>query len=295
MAGVSSLQKKPSTGKHAKPPVLKVTQYDRVSSLMVAIALALAIAAGWLFLLWTTTWRPQPEALADIEILDARAGFEDGDEEEEFPEIDNPAEELQMEEQFESVIEHATSESMQAFQQFEMDPVERTSPQSGTGSGRPLGVPGGTGTGLPRDQRWFVRFADRTSLDEYARQLDHFGIELGYLVLGNDSMVVLSNLSSPSPRKRTVTASSLGKDKMHFNWKGGSRQQADLKLLEKAGIRPAPNGVIFHFYPRSVQQQLIQAETGYRNRRPDQIRRTYFVVKREGSGYTFEVVRQSIF
>ncbi|MCH7688426.1 MAG: hypothetical protein IH899_17385, partial [Planctomycetes bacterium] len=143
--------------------------------------------------------------------------------------------------------------------------------------------------------RWFVRFEDRAALDEYARQLDFFKIEMGVLFIGEKSMMVLSNLSKSRPTKKTVTASSMGKDKIHFNWSGGSRKKADLKLLEKAGVSNAAAGMIFHFYPRKTQAKLLRNEKAYRNRPAKEIRRTYFTVKRAGSGYEFQVTRQSYF
>ena len=132
-------------------------------------------------------------------------------------------------------------------------------------------------------------------MEEYARQLDFFKIEMGVLFIGDKSMTVLSNLSNSRPTKKTITAASIGKDKIHFNWSGGSRKEADLKLLEKAGVSNAAAGMIFHFYPRETQAKLIQKEKAYRGRPANKIRRTYFSVKRAGSGYEFQVTRQSYF
>jgi hypothetical protein len=265
-----------------------VTRYDILSSFLFAIVLGLILTAISLFVMWMSTWRPVPEVLATIEMLDARAGFEDGDPEEDFPDLEPTEEEILPEDILDQVV------TDQAINPVQIDPAP-DSPQRGTGTGRPLGVPGGTGTGLPRDQRWFVRFADRASLEEYARQLDFFNIEMGVLFIGNKSMTILSNLSNPRPTKKTVTASSLGKDKIHFNWSGGARKNADLKLLEKAGIGNADAGMIFHFYPKSTQEKLIQKEKAYRNRPLKEIRRTYFVVKRAGNGYELKVTRQAYF
>jgi hypothetical protein len=284
-----------SAGRPQRAPVLKVTRYDIVSSFLIAIVLGLILTAISLFIMWRTTWRPRPVALAAIEILDVRAGFEDGDPEEDFPDIETPDDEVLVEEMLDTVIEDASEASQQAFEQIETNLEQQGSPQSGTGSGRPLGVPGGTGTGLPREQRWFVRFTDQAALEEYTRQLDFFKIELGVLFIGDKSMTVLSNLSNPRPTKKIITAASMGKGKIHFNWSGGSRKKADLKLLEKAGVSNAATGMIFHFYPRETQKKLFQKEKAYRNRPAKEIRRTYFVVKRAGSGYEFQVIRQFYF
>src|SRR6185503_4094646 len=55
----------------------------------------------------------------------------------------------------------------------------------GTGDGRGKG-PGGPGTadGIPAYERWEIRMA-ATNLDEYAKQLDFFQVELGVAGGGN--------------------------------------------------------------------------------------------------------------
>jgi len=145
---------------------------------------------------------------------------------------------------------------------------------------------------LPREQRWFVRFGDRDSLDGYAKQLDAFGIELGALVPGG-SIVFLSQMSTKNPKKRTVNTGK-GESRLYMTWQGGSRREADIQLFRRIGVNAA-GGVIFHFYPKKTEQQLARLEFNHAQRSADQIRRTYFVVRRKGPDYEFVVTKQSYF
>ena len=74
---------------------------------------------------------------------------------------------------------------------------------------------------MPRDQRWFIRFSETGSVDEYARQLQYFGIQLGALFPDRGELVYLSDLTNATPSKRVETT---GNDLLYFNWQGGSRR-----------------------------------------------------------------------
>ena len=50
--------------------------------------------------------------------------------------------------------------------------------------------------GLPREQRWFIKFGDEESVDKYAEQLDFFGIELGALFPDRGELIYLSKMST---------------------------------------------------------------------------------------------------
>jgi hypothetical protein len=160
----------------------------------------------------------------------------------------------------------------------------------GTGR-RALGAGGGT-AGIPREQRWFVRFGDEADLDEYAKQLDFFKIELGALLPGE--LVYMSQLSKPPATIRRVQT---GQDeaRLYMTWQGGQRRFADAQLFARAGLNVPAEAPLFHFYPPDVEAKLAQLEKGFRGRPVEQIKRTYFAVTRAGSGYQFEVVRQLLF
>jgi hypothetical protein len=281
---------------------MKVTSYDRVSAFMISIVAALLVGVLGVVALWYSLRPPPPVELVPLELLNVSGGFEDGSPDEtwsvESPEPEDPSaslveeesEEVELEETLENVVEL----SNQATQQYEQVIAESTQSRGHVGSatgtgGRPLGMGGGTG-GVPREQRWFVRFAEGASLDEYARQLDHFGIELGVLQ-PNGTLEYVWDFSS-RPQKKVV---STGKDekRLYMTWQSGERRASDERLLQRAGVSVSRRSLIFHFYPPQAEQMLATLEFNYRRRSAQEIRRTYFLAKKEGNGYVFQVTRQT--
>ena len=303
MATTSSAPTEPGR----RTPVLGVTRYDLVTSALIAGVAGLVLTVLWLTAVWITNRLAEPEHTPALELLELPGGFEDGtvDEtlelvspEEEIADpslADMPAEETEIEQTLESVVELADEATNQADQVFELETrnVGKAGSASGTGR-RALGLGPGE-SGLPRDQRWFVRFADRGTLRTYAEQLEQFGIQLGALIDGK-KIVYLSNLTAERPKTRTVT-SGAGENRLYMTWQGGSRRQADLEFFKRAGV-DVGNGTIMHFYPPETEAMLARLERSYRNRAPDEIRRTYFLVqrsKRDRRRHEFIVTHQVYF
>jgi hypothetical protein len=205
------------------------------------------------------------------------------------------ADETEVEQSLDNVVELAVEAAgqevvfPQAEKRFGLSSKSAGKPGSASGTGRRALGSGPGIRGFPREQRWYVRFGDQQSLDEYARQFDFFGIELGAIVDGK--LVYISRLSQPRPAIRTADSGS-GETRLYMTWQGGSRKQADLQLFAKAGINVG-TGAIFHFYPKQTEDQLAVLELNYRNRKASDIRRTYFTVNPAAKGYEFTVVRQT--
>lgn len=289
---------------HRKEPVMRVTQYDQVSSSLMAVVLALIIAVIWLSVVWFTNRLPQTESEVALEMVDLAGGAEDGSPDEsllvESPEdpvedpsqIDTPEEENQVEEMLDSVVELSDKATQQVQQQTQTDLTSSGKMGSAAGTGkRALGFGPGK-KGLPREQRWFIKFSDRGSLNDYAKQLDYFKLELGAL-LRNGQMIYLSNVSSEKPVVRTAS-SGADEKRLYMTWQGGERRTSDISLFKKAG-HDVTGAILFHFYPKETENRLLQIEKQYRNKNFDEIRRTYFVVRGDRSGYSFEVTRQTYF
>lgn len=290
--------------KETKEPVLGVTRYENVRSFMWAIVVGLIIGVGYLFLLYLAQREPVADDRVALELVEIPGGVADGAINETL-QVDSPEpptqdaaltdvenEVMEMEETLENVIDVADQATSQAPQQVEFDYQTSGKPGSATGTGRRALGSGGDGAGVPREQRWYVRFSDSGTIDTYAEQLDFFKIQFG-LLTRDGRLVYVWNFSKPKPDTRTV---STGKDeqRLYMTWQGGGRKAADLKLFQKAGI-DARTGTIFHFYPANVEQMLAQLEVGYRNRKVDEIRRTYFIVEDSDGGYKFVVTRQTYF
>ncbi|MEZ6054637.1 MAG: hypothetical protein R3C02_25235 [Planctomycetaceae bacterium] len=287
---------------HAPPmPVMKVTSYDRVSSFMIAIVGALIISVLAVVSVWYVRRPPPPSELVPLELLEVSGGFEDGNPNDTWdlqsPEPEDPnatIEEETEEVSMEEVLENVVDLSEQATEQLEQVVAEsaanagKVGSATGTG-GRPLGSGPGAG-GVSREQRWFIRFGNDASIDEYAQQLDFFGIELG--VLQPDGELIYVSGLSGSPKKRVVN-SGKGENRLYMTWQSGERRAADEQLLKRAGVPTTRQSVIFHFYPQKTEQQLATLEYNYKKRAAQEIRRTYFVAQKQGSGYIFNVTRQT--
>jgi hypothetical protein len=152
----------------------------------------------------------------------------------------------------------------------------------GFGSGGP-----GDG-GYSRENRWTIAFPAGQTPDEYARQLDFFGVELAVKFSGN-SMEYASNFASGNPQRHVGQGKA--DMRLYFLWQGAGRKSSDVELLRRAGI-DVGNRDIFQFFPQTVEEQLVQAEVAYKGRQPAEIRKTVFTVVPKGNGYAFSVVSQ---
>lgn len=281
----------------AKPrlPFLKFSGYDVVSSMMLAVAMTVVCAVIWAFSLFWSTLPPKMPELVPMELVRIGGGVEDGDPNETL-DIETPEEtttEIQQQEEVKEEISMLTevadqaAERMQEIQVEQNATAELNGEATGTGK-RPLGFGPGNGGGVAAELRWFIRFADGSSLTEYAKQLDFFGIELG-AIMPDGRLAYISGLAG-TPKVRYGTS---GKDekRLYMKWDAGDRRKADEKLFQKAGITVGKN-VIFHFYPQQTEQLLVTLETNFAKRNLKEIRRTYFVVNTKGNGYEFQVTRQ---
>lgn len=285
-----------------RAPVLRVTQYDSVSAGLIAALLALGVAFLLLSTVWYATRVPAEPPAVPVEIVELPGGVEDGalgetlrvdapaPESQDASNAQIPSDEAEMQETVDSVTELAGEAVMQTERQFQVGAGTRNAGKiaSAKGTGRRgLGMGSGTG-GFPREQRWYVRYSDQQTLEEYGRQLDFFEIELGTIKDGK--LLYLSKLAAPRPTVRTAN-SGADEKRLYMTWQGGGRKQADLQLFQRAGIEVG-GAVIFQFYSKKSEDQLARLELAYKNRKFEEIRRTYFAVERAADGYQFVVTRQ---
>lgn len=285
-------------------PHMRVTRHDRVTAFMFAAVLLLVFFVVMTMMRVRVEWET-PIVLVPMEFSGNDGGYEDGVlgetllVESPYPETDNPspAEEMLDEVAMQELVDNVASVSSTGGTQAQVvgseyavgnDGYNSGTPGSAHGTGRPLGTGGGRYGGTRTEDRWIIRFADTASIDEYARQLDFFNIELGALL--PPRLIFLSEMSR-TPQLREVNTGS-GEGRLYMQWQGGgTRREADVKLFERAGI-DASRGTIFHFYSPETEQMLMRIEQEYAGRQPQEIRRTYFVVERGGNGYIFRVTRQ---
>ena len=281
-------------------PVMKVTKYDLVTATLIAMVVGLVVGVAALIVIWLTNRIPSDGVEVPVEILEMPGGSPDGAPDETLlvespdPETDDPSvadevsEEQELMEMLDNVMEVSDQATQVAQEQFETASKNSGKPGSASGTGRrPLGMGNGK-SGFPREQRWFTRFADKGSLDSYARQLDFFKIELGAL-MPDGTLTYMTNMSTTPKTKKTTSGKN--ESRLYMNWQGGDRRKADLELFQKIKL-DANDGMILHFYPKPVEQMLLKLERDYAGRPIKEIRRTYFFVRSAGTGYEFAVERQ---
>lgn len=285
-----------------KIPVMNETLYDRTTSWQIALFVGLAGLAALLFAVWLANFLP--EVVSKPMMMESgTGGFEDGAPDETLhvespedpsddPSLSNDQSETQLEQITEQIITlSANAAAMQAPNEYS-DPSGGGNPGSAQGTGgRPLGSGGGAGGGVKRENRWVVQFADKNNLKAYAKQLEFFKIELG-CAFKNGQIYYLSNMSS-NPQLRQETLSSEDK-RLFMSWQGGDRVKADRELLAKAGVPNTEKGTPLHFYHPETEQMLANLEFSFGNKKPEQIRRTSFQVRKNGSGYEFVVTSQKL-
>jgi hypothetical protein len=280
---------------------MRVTPYDRVSSFLLAAVLA-SIVTVIAILCWWQAFRPAP-ITHDPKPDYINAGFEDGAPNEtlqiESPEAPNPhatsavdqADEPRTGEALAAVVELSDRASEQAQQLLAQEVAGGAAPGTIHGTSRPLGQRPGLGVGIAREDRWFVKFADDESQEEYARQLDWFGIELGVVYPERGEIVYVSQLSQAIPSRR-VAKTDQDETRLYMTWVAGQRKAADIALLQKAGIDPT-GGIVLQFYPPETEVLLAETERSFAHRAERDIRRTYFVIVPRGNTYVFAVTRQT--
>ena len=307
----------------SKPPAISLSQHDIVASGLYAFCMLLGTTTFLLITVWIANLIPSPKRPPAVQLMEEDPGgdpngFDGGtpgetlalgspdadpnaptmDEAEAVPETaEVSAESLDAVADVSDAVEMESSDSPDSplvnrtFAMASVLPVRPGSP-FGTkeGTGRPpIGYGKGKG-GFPREMRWLVKFVDRSTLEDYAQQLEFFGIELGAL-MPDGKLILVSKLTAARPAVRTVT-NGQNEKRLYFTWKGGTRKGVDIQLFQKAGV-DANNALIMHFYSPETENQMAVLEQLYKNRKAPEIRKTYFAVKAAKQGYEFTITSQT--
>jgi hypothetical protein len=278
---------------------LKVSAYDNVSALLLALVTMVTAVVFCLLVLWWTSRVFAVPPPVTVDMTDLGGGREDGvvgeSLEIDAPEVSEIAKESDL---VEPQVQDTLAMLTEAIATLEVDiddPLQSQEVESGgggrsTGDGRAVGKGSGEGgSGFSRSERWEVYFAEGATIDIYARQLDYFKIELGVLGGSNDIWYAY-NLAKSRPDRRVGPGAN--EQRLYMSWRQGALRDADRALLERAGV-PAGGRVIVQFYPPEVEQQLLQLEQAFRGLKADQIRKTRFGVRQQGGGYEFFVLDQT--
>ena len=280
-----------STSRSTSRYQLRVNAYDRVSSLLVALLVIIGFTVAGLVIVYVAR-RMVPEVRAVPfqpvsaagRPADAAMGLKRDLEPpgiEEIPDLIEP----QLQDTL-SALSTAVAAKTAILSDEDIDSETDVGHGSGLGDNRRAGTGEGSG---PEEPRREIRFEPQ-SLQQYARWLDFFGIELG--VLGHDNKVYYAyNLSREKPNVRVGDPAE--DQRLYMNPVDTQFAAMDRQLAEKAGV--ADKGeIILQFFPPETQAILFGLEQQRAGeRKPEQIRRTVFRVTAVGDRFEFSVEEQS--
>lgn len=272
---------------------LRVTAYDRVAAWLIALLVLVGLTATVLFIIWLTTVLVLRRVSKPIEMIqypgrgDHAEGYERDPEPPGLEEVDIEMEQPTLEASMEAVTDLASTVAA-SLETFETDAL-LTAKGSGRGDSRPPGPEGEGDDVVPPWERWEIRYST-ASIEEYARQLDFFRIELG--AAGGSKLIDYAyNLSNNPPARRQGS----GKDekRVYLTWRSGTLRQFDEQLLARAGI-PTNGRIVMQFIPEEVYNELHRLEfENARDRPPTEWLRTIFGVRAVGRGFELYVIDQT--
>jgi len=279
------------------PGGLRVSAYDQVASLLIALLIVIGFFVTLLFTIWLTSRLLFTQRAIPIELVeysgrgDHAAGFERDLEEPGMDEVEELVEPA-LEATLEAVTDLVSSQSAA----FDIIETAAEVTGRGTGMGDSRG-PGPLGEGVddvvPPWERWEIRFAT-TGVQVYARQLDFFKIELGAAGGGSPTVEYASNLSAARPTRRTGKPEE--EDRLYMSYRNTDSRLAafDKQLLSKAGIS-TDRRLVLQFFSKELERQLMTIEASTqaaRGRKPQEYLKTIFGVRETRAGYEFFVVDQ---
>lgn len=154
--------------------------------------------------------------------------------------------------------------------------------------------PGGTGSDSTRARglRWVLRFRVASGKD-YLDQLKAMGAEI-LIPLPPDGKqcALFSDLSNP--QKRIANDADLKRLAGKIQFSDARKDQVrDVAAVLGVETTPPPK-TFWAFFPKSLEEELARKETGYRNRRSEDIEETIFRVVVRGGNFELVVDEQRV-
>jgi hypothetical protein len=267
---------------------MRTNKVEQVSSLLISIAVMLALAVGALFLLFllSMNWTRPQEMTLEVERIAGRgdnaAGYDrdfDPPAADEVEQLSEPALEQTMQMVNDAISAIASMDTIIAAEGVVGD-------RNGRGDSRPPGPEGEGVDGVHRGERWELKFTARDR-KAYAGQLDAFGIELAAIGGGITSIDYAANLAK-SPKGRSGTRDQ--EKRLFFTYvTNNALMQYDKALLQSANVNIKERTVL-KFIPKETEDQLAMAEKVYyidkrsKDFRISDIAKTIFECKASKSG-----------
>jgi hypothetical protein len=275
---------------------LKLSKFDSITSLFLALILFLGAFVFMMFVVWLLSGEPKPMALEPIiENPPGRGENPEGFERDFEPPGAEEVEDL-MEPTLADTIEAVTDAVSSVAASLTTADTNAAASTSGTGQGdsRPPGPKGEGDDIIGRWERWELTFNAKGKKD-YAKQLDFYNIELAAFGGGGPNVIEMASNLSTSPKK-TVNDKPDTEERLYFSWKlSNPLLQFDRQLLGAAGIQFSGRNVI-RFIPKDLENKLANLEKEYAESKgkefPGSIAKTIFESTADGSGYEFKIISQ---
>lgn len=268
---------------------MKTRIYDRVASLLIALLLLIGSLVAIMFVLWLSSQiLAQPRAVP-VTLVPRGDGAGISDTETHDPNVIEPGLEFEDDEPtfLESLesVDNIISDNAALFSEPSPQDDSLLTPGGKIGDGRTKG----DGVGLAgRVRRWEIRFDQGITIDQYAKMLDYFKIELGVLKPGG-KVVYVSRLSDAKPTVRE--GDSIAEQRYYLTWLKSGTDDADGMLLDKAGV--ARQGrLIIKFLPPDLEARLEKMEADYAKNRLSNVKASFFRVQPNGNDYRFNLYYQ---
>ena len=276
---------------------LRASRYDQAAALLLATLMVMGTITVLMALVVFAERLFRPQVAPPVTVLEDVGGGGSGTvlgseqqfEEPSSAEVPQSGLQLPVEQELQSVAA-VVAAKVPDFDAIYGTPTLGAGEGTGTGDGRGRG-PGGPGTsdGIPAYERWEIRMS-AANLDEYAKQLDFFKVELAVAGGGSPVVEYISNLSSAKPTVRVGDPKN--EHRLRFLHRSGELRAGDRQLAAKAGIKTEGRDV-FQFYSEATYKSLLALEaTRKGNRRIKDVRRTVFGVKSNQGRYEFYVIDQ---
>ena len=259
--------------------------YDKVASLIITLLILIGITVAILFGIWLTATflgvaKNEPVA---VERIDFGTGINDNAEFD--PDVIDPGVDVDSDEptlqQSLQMVADAVSTNSSLFS----DPADVDFDVLISGGTKGDGRTKGNGDGKAGRRHWEFLFPEGNTVNQYAKQLDYFEIELGVPQPGG-KITYVSKLSTTIPQVRT--APSEFEDRYYLTWLKGDLEKAERDMLNKAGVDNEGKMVVKFISPK-LEQHLAVMEITKAGDKKNNIRATYFTLRpQKGKANAFE-------
>lgn len=267
---------------------MRTTFYDRVAAMLLALLILFGTSVAVLLGLWLSTQVFGRTLAVPVVLVPYGDGSGTGDRDEVNLDVADPGMEIYEDEtplleSLEAVVDIVSDNPAMFSESVPDDSL--LIPGGRYGDGRTRGA--GTGS-TGRVRRWEVNLRQDASVDEYAKMLDFFGIELGILKPGG-KVVYVAQLSAAKPAVRE--GDSVDENRYYLTWLKGDSENADRELLDKAGVEHSGK-LIIKFLPEPLEKELAAQEQAFAKERLNDVSGSFFRVDRVGEEYRFVLYNQ---